>query len=147
MEATATSFPFSASLPKSSSSRRRSTSSPRVLALRRGGNHRPDRGGSRIVDEGMVVLRMRIREMKQMEKSYEAPIEWMGWERSHYEQYNSLVCEIVGLLQNQLMNTRPGLVIGALALILFSVASSSATLLIHAAGIAQWISSSLHGTV
>lgn len=145
MEATAISFPFSISISKSLPNLRgprRAAPSPRILALRRGGSE-GGRGGSRIVDEGMIVLRMRIREIQQFEKSYEAPPEWMEWERSHYDEYNSLVCKIVGFLQTQLVNSRPGLALGMLALIAFSTASSSATLLIHLLGIAQWISSAV----
>ncbi|OWM86253.1 uncharacterized protein LOC116212230 [Punica granatum] len=114
-----------------------------VLALRRGGNDR-GRGAGRIVDEGMVVLRKRIQEMKKFEKSYEASPQWMEWERSHYDEYNSMVCELMGFVQVKLMNLRPGLALGMLVLIILGMAISSAMLLIHLLEITKWISSKLY---
>ncbi|GAB4840365.1 hypothetical protein Ancab_021131 [Ancistrocladus abbreviatus] len=55
----------------------------RVLALRRE-SHEHDHGfeyNGRLVDENMIVLRMRIQEMKMMENNYEAPSDWMPWEK------------------------------------------------------------------
>ena len=64
----------------------------------------------KLVDEDMIVLRMRIHEIKMSEKSQAevAASDWMEWEKKYYgEDYDSDICEAVGLLQSRLMDTRP----------------------------------------
>ncbi|KAJ6318365.1 hypothetical protein OIU76_013828 [Salix suchowensis] len=80
----------------------------------------------RIVDENMIVLRKRIHEMKMAERNYEPPSNWMGWEKRYFTSYDSLICEMMGFLQSQLMETRPSLALGFIALISLSVSMSTA---------------------
>ncbi|XAR51487.1 hypothetical protein NMG60_11006127 [Bertholletia excelsa] len=89
----------------------------------------------RLVDENMIVLRVRIREMKMSEPGFEFPPEWTEWEKKFYEHYNMHVCEAVGFLQSVLMNTRPGLAIGVMALMAMSVPVSIVALVSLAFGL------------
>ncbi|KAJ4959834.1 hypothetical protein NE237_019744 [Protea cynaroides] len=101
-------------------------------------------GGNGTVDENMVVLRKRILEMKKMEKNHELPEDWMEWEKRYYEYYNSDVCEAVGLLQTQLMKSRPSMVLGMVALVTLSVPTSMFIVAFHLLEIAKWILSGIH---
>ncbi|XP_019235407.1 PREDICTED: uncharacterized protein LOC109215751 [Nicotiana attenuata] len=83
------------------------------------------------VDENMIILRKRIQEMKMIEKNYEPPTEWMDWEKNIYVNYNSSICEAMGLLQYLLMNTRPSLALGMVVLIALSVPTSTFFVLFH----------------
>ncbi|KAF7808789.1 uncharacterized protein G2W53_035532 [Senna tora] len=52
-----------------------------------------------MVDENMIILRMRIQEMKMMErKNYVAPSDWMEWEKQYHRsyEYDSMVMELKG---------------------------------------------------
>ncbi|XP_010916323.1 uncharacterized protein [Elaeis guineensis] len=80
--------------------------------------------GGGLVDENMAVLRRRIHEMRLAEKGHSPPSDWMEWEKRYYESYGSDVCEVVGLLQTFLMNTRPSLAIGLLVVLTLSVPTS-----------------------
>ncbi|KAJ6689598.1 hypothetical protein OIU85_005958 [Salix viminalis] len=80
----------------------------------------------RIVDENMIVLRKRIHEMKMAERNDEPPSNWMGWEKRYFTSYDSSICEMMGFLQSQLMETRPSLALGFIALISLSVSMSTA---------------------
>jgi len=91
----------------------------------------------RLVDEGMITLRKRIHEMNMIERNYEPPSDWMEWEKRYYTKYDSIICEAVGVLQTQLMNTRPGLALGAMALVAISVPTSSAVVLFHLVELAK----------
>ncbi|KAK2652377.1 hypothetical protein Ddye_012233 [Dipteronia dyeriana] len=79
-----------------------------------GGDYR-----ERIVNENMIVLRMRIRENKMLETRNEPPSNWMEWEKKYYANngYDEDVCEALGFLQNYLMNMRPSLALGSIALV------------------------------
>ncbi|EHA8591149.1 hypothetical protein COCNU_scaffold034687G000010 [Cocos nucifera] len=79
----------------------------------------------------MVVLRKRIHEMKAAEGSYEAPPEWMDWEKRCYASYGSDVSELVGMLQAFLLSTRPGLAFGLAALITVAVPASVMVMVFH----------------
>ncbi|KAK2971071.1 hypothetical protein RJ640_022626 [Escallonia rubra] len=103
---------------------RRNHSSNSALALKRDARDR-DHGGSRVVDENMIVLRKRLREMRTEEAKDEAPADWMEWEKDYYSSYNSDVCEAAGLLQHFLMETRPSLALGMVALVIISVMISA----------------------
>ncbi|KAK3024117.1 hypothetical protein RJ639_043576 [Escallonia herrerae] len=118
--------PFSGdvSRPRAGFYRRRNHSSNSVLALKRDAGDR-DHDGSRAVDENMIVLRKRIREMRTEQAKDEAPADWMEWEKGYYSSYNSDVCEAVGLLQHFLMETRPSLALGMVALAIISVMIST----------------------
>lgn len=113
--------------PKRASS---SSSSPRIFASRNEA-HDQNYNSGRLVDESMIVLRKRIHEMKMVEKNYEPPSDWMDWEKRYYTSYDSTICELMGFLQSQLMNTRPSLAFGMMALIILSVPTLSAVVLFH----------------
>ena len=95
--------------------------------------------GGRIVDENMILLRMRIRELKMSEMSQEPPAGWMEWEKKYYTQYDEDVCEAVGLLQSYLLSIRPSLALGMVALVILSVPFSAGVLFFHALEMAKAI--------
>ncbi|GAA0149782.1 hypothetical protein LIER_20141 [Lithospermum erythrorhizon] len=101
-----------------------------TLAVARRDHHSYNNNG-RQVDENMIVLRKRIHEMKIIERNYEPPAEWMDWEKNYYVNYDSIICDAMGMLQSQLMNTRPSLALGMLGLIAFSVPVSTSIVLFH----------------
>ncbi|XP_028779572.1 uncharacterized protein LOC114735952 [Neltuma alba] len=100
--------------------------------------------GGRMVDESMIILRKRIHEMKMIEKNYEPPEDWMDWEKRYYTSYDSMICEALGVLQTQLMNTRPSLALGMIALLAMSVPTSSAFLLYHLVELCKQILGGIH---
>ncbi|XP_058087613.1 uncharacterized protein LOC131234697 [Magnolia sinica] len=100
-----------------------------VFVARNGAHDRSS--GGRLVDENMIVLRKRIHEMKMIERNYEPPAGWMDWEKRYYTCYDSDVCHVVGLLQTMLMNTRPSLGIGLMALVALSVPTSTVLIIFH----------------
>ena len=76
----------------------------------------------------MIVLRMRIHDLKKVESNHEpnVPEKWMEWEKLYYQQsYSSDITEGIGMLQLMLMETRSSLALGMLALILFCLAAST----------------------
>ncbi|XP_009358920.2 uncharacterized protein LOC103949526 [Pyrus x bretschneideri] len=90
----------------------------------------PDNYDGRLVDEDMIVLRMRIHDTEMLqEDNHQPPSNWMRWEKQYYAHYNSDICKGVGLLQSQLMNTRPSVALGMLALVTISVPISTAALM------------------
>lgn len=105
-----------------------------INASTAGGKHQHGRRdyGGRIVDENMILLRMRIRELKMLETSQEPPASWMGWEKKYYTHYDEDVYEAVGLLQSYLMSVRPSLALGMAALFMLSVPFSAGLLFFHA---------------
>ncbi|XP_057505814.1 uncharacterized protein LOC130789098 [Actinidia eriantha] len=99
-----------------------------------------DYGGGRVVDENMIVLRMRIRQAEMSEGRHEVLSNWMEWEKKYYAQYyNEDVCEGVGLLQSFLMDTRPCLALGMGAILALSVPISSFVVIAHAIEVAKWV--------
>lgn len=81
----------------------------------------------RVVDENMIVLRMRIRDIKMAESNdrQDIPENWMEWEKRYYHQsYRSDITKGIGILQIMLMETRPSLALGMFAFVLFSVSFS-----------------------
>lgn len=64
------------------------------------------------------------------ERNYEPPKNWMEWEKKYYTNYESDVCEVVGMLQSILMNTRPCVAIGFMLFILFSLPTSCILILV-----------------
>ncbi|KAL2324195.1 hypothetical protein Fmac_023253 [Flemingia macrophylla] len=97
--------------------------------------------GGRLVDESMIILRKRIHEMNMIERNYEPPSDWMDWEKRYYTSYDSFICQVVGVLQTQLMNTRPSFALGAMALVAITVPASTAVLFFHLLHFAQALSS------
>lgn len=85
----------------------------------------------KLVDENMIILRMRIREIEMVETKTKAHSDWTEWEKKYFENYGSDVCDAVGLLQRMLMNTRPALAVGILALFMLSMSMSMSLLMIH----------------
>lgn len=115
-------------------SNRKNGASTRILAIRRDGKGEKDRHDHKLVDENMIVLKMRIREMTTKEQENRAtppPEHWMGWEKEWYKSYDNDVYELVGLLQNLLMDTRPSLAIGVIALLILSVSTPLAVVLTY----------------
>ncbi|XP_027367252.1 uncharacterized protein LOC113873355 [Abrus precatorius] len=98
----------------------------------------------RLVDESMIVLRKRIHEMNMIERNYEPPSDWMDWEKRYYTNYDSVICEAMGVLQTQLMNTRPSLALGAMALVAMSVPTSTAVVLFHLVELSKTLLSGFH---
>ncbi|EXB65615.1 hypothetical protein L484_025881 [Morus notabilis] len=117
----------------------------RILASRRDhqANHHHNHhhnhymSSSRLVDENMIVLRKRIHEMKMVERNYEPPSDWMDWEKKYYTSYDSLICQMMGFLQSQMMNTRPSLALGMVVLVILSLPTSSVMVLFHLMGLAK----------
>ncbi|XP_020088960.1 uncharacterized protein LOC109710650 [Ananas comosus] len=118
---------FPCTLPRAISPRRRRPTASFSVPRRR------DRGGDS-VDEDLITLRKRIREMRDAERANDGgdddgdegllttTSDWTEWERQYYEeQYLSDVCEFVGLVQTLLMSTRPSVAVGSIALIGLSV--------------------------
>ncbi|XP_062107509.1 uncharacterized protein LOC133818573 [Humulus lupulus] len=110
-----------------------------------------DYGGSRLVDESMIVLRLRIQEIKQLEIDGDHKAdkngprsEWMEWEKQYFVYYIQDVYEGIALLQNYLMNIRPSLALGFLLLMMCSVPISSGFLLFHVVEITKQILSRLY---
>ncbi|KAH7533879.1 hypothetical protein FEM48_Zijuj04G0178500 [Ziziphus jujuba var. spinosa] len=87
--------------------------------------------GGRQVDESMIVLRRRIHEMKVLERNYEPPEEWMGWEKQCYGHYDEYVCKLVGVLQSFPLNSRPSLALCMLLLITMSVPASAVMIVLR----------------
>ena len=92
----------------------------------------------------MIVLRKRIHEMKMIEKNYEHPAHWMGWEKNCYTGYDEFICEAMGLLQAQLMKTRPSLVLGLAVLVGLSVPTSAAWVLVRFAEMTSGVLAGIH---
>ncbi|KAF8390031.1 hypothetical protein HHK36_024552 [Tetracentron sinense] len=105
--------------------------SSRVFAARKDSYDRNYDG--KLVDENMIVLRKRIHEMKMIEP----PSDWMEWEKQYYANYDSDICEAMGLLQSLLMKTRPSLALGMVALITLSVPASIVMVLFNFMEIAK----------
>ncbi|KAK8490061.1 hypothetical protein V6N13_005265 [Hibiscus sabdariffa] len=87
----------------------------------------------------MIVLRKRIHEMKMVERNYEPSADWMEWEKRYYTSYDSIICDVLGVLQSMLMNTRPSVVLGMVVLVVFSLPASAAFLVLHAADVIKRI--------
>ncbi|GJN37635.1 hypothetical protein PR202_gb26610 [Eleusine coracana subsp. coracana] len=67
--------------------RRSPAAATRCAALRRNTSGGRGQYGGALVDEGMSVLRRRIREARMVETNYEAPAEWAAWEKRYYPAY------------------------------------------------------------
>nr|GMD52002.1 uncharacterized protein LOC109151155 [Ipomoea batatas] len=121
-----------------------------AVAARRGDNNHQDHrcgGQNKMVDENMIVLRLRIKEMKALEGDdgdRTAEMHWMGWEKEYVKHYNEDVCEFVGLLQRFLMENRPALGLGLMAVVLGSVSLSTFVAIMHAMEMANGVLSHLN---
>ncbi|CAI9756021.1 unnamed protein product [Fraxinus pennsylvanica] len=110
--------------------RREKVCSPVFAVKKDAGNDKGHERG-RLVDENMILLRMRIHDMKMAEENHAPPANWMEWEKRWYVNYDSDVFEAVGLLQNLLMDSSPSLVLGMVALMILSGSTSLALLLFY----------------
>ncbi|XP_021735331.1 uncharacterized protein LOC110702001 [Chenopodium quinoa] len=92
-----------------------------------------DSGGGGMVDEDMIVLRLRIKELEMMEKGEEVcvPSNWFEWEKKHIIQFQGGVHGAIGFLQLVLMNSRPSLALGIMAYGILSVLFSNGLLTAH----------------
>ncbi|TKY50940.1 hypothetical protein E2542_SST22447 [Spatholobus suberectus] len=93
----------------------------------------------KLVDENMILLRMRIREIETVEMKGKAPSDWTEWEKKYFGNYDSEVYEAVGLLQRVLMNTRPCFAVGMLALVMLSMSMSMLQVVFHLLELAKGI--------
>ncbi|KAF7026915.1 hypothetical protein CFC21_039005 [Triticum aestivum] len=104
-----------------------------LLALqrrtRRCGASGQDHYGGALVDEGMAVLRRRIREARMAETNYEAPAGWADWEKRYYPAYVSDVSALAGALQLLAMGTKPGVAAAVAAMLLAGVPISALAVL------------------
>lgn len=117
---------FSSTKSKDSNCKKSFSSVP-IMASKRENNF-----GGKLVDESMIILRKRIHEMNMIENNYEAPSNWMEWEKSCYStNYDSIICETMRILQTKLMNTRPSVAFGAMAFVAISVPVSSFLVFVH----------------
>ncbi|PIN26005.1 hypothetical protein CDL12_01284 [Handroanthus impetiginosus] len=107
----------------SPSVRRKRASKFPIIATKR------DANDHKLVDENMIVLRIRIQELKMREQENNRAARSYEWEKKWYKNYESDVYEGIGLLQMLMMNTRPSLVLGVLVLLVFSASTSLALVL------------------
>ncbi|XP_057422970.1 uncharacterized protein LOC130716933 [Lotus japonicus] len=127
--------------PRSGNLLRRRTPFVSAASKRDAYGHHHNYGG-KLVDENMIILRMRIREIEMVDMKTNAPSDWTEWEKNYLEHYGSDVCEAVGMLQRLLMNMRPGLAVGMLALVMMSMTMSMSMLVFHLVELAKGITSS-----
>jgi len=85
----------------------------------------------KMVDENMILLRMRIREIEMVEMKGKAGSDWSEWEKKYFQNYDSEVCEAVGLLQRLLINTRPSFALVTFALLMLATSMSIFQLFFH----------------
>ncbi|CAL4964901.1 unnamed protein product [Urochloa decumbens] len=121
----------------------RRRSAARCAAFRRSPSGGRGQYGGALVDEGMSVLRRRIREARMAETNYEAPAGWAAWEKRYYPAYVADVSGVVGALQLALMGTRPSVAIAVAALVLASVPVSAAAALHQLAMVAEAVMQSV----
>ncbi|KAH6784663.1 hypothetical protein C2S52_009622 [Perilla frutescens var. hirtella] len=103
--------------------------------------------GKSVDDQSMIVLRMRIKKMKAIEGGEGAatpPSEWKEWERRVFTHYHEGVCDSVEMLQAFLMNTRPSVAVGMLALIAMAVPFSSSVVVVNALKVAKGLLAGSH---
>ncbi|KAH7516394.1 hypothetical protein FEM48_Zijuj10G0130400 [Ziziphus jujuba var. spinosa] len=140
--------PISDSSGKTVDFRKRASSTRICASSRRSSSEANDQNyyssSSRLVDENMIVLRKRIHEMKMVERNYEPPSDWNEWEKKYYTSYDSFVCQALGVLQSQMMNTRPSLALGMMGLILLSVPMSTTMILFRLMEIANGVLAGVH---
>lgn len=86
-----------------------------------------------MVDEDMIVLRLRIKELEMMEKGEKVcvPSNWFEWEKKYYMQFQSGICREIGYMQLFLMNSRPSFGMGIIGFVVSSVLISNVLLIFH----------------
>ncbi|WVY97070.1 hypothetical protein V8G54_029221 [Vigna mungo] len=93
----------------------------------------------KMVDDNMILLRMRIREIEMLETKGKASSDWNEWEKKYFQNYDSDVCEAVGVLQRVLMNTRPSFALAIFTLLMLTTSMSMLQLAFHLVGFAKGI--------
>ncbi|XP_047165377.1 uncharacterized protein LOC124834671 [Vigna umbellata] len=93
----------------------------------------------KMVDDNMILLRMRIREIETLETKGKDSSDWNEWEKKYFQNYDSDVCEAVGVLQRVLMNTRPSFALATFALLMLTTSMSMLQLAFHLVGYAKGI--------
>ncbi|CAA2996579.1 mediator of RNA polymerase II transcription subunit [Olea europaea subsp. europaea] len=99
------------------------------------------------VDESMSVLRLHIKKMKVLESSrtsQKPSSDWMEWEKRIFTRYQEDVCEAMALLQTYLMNTRPSVALGVLALVAMSIPLSSSRAMVNVLKITKGLLEGCH---
>ncbi|KAG9129749.1 hypothetical protein Leryth_015447 [Lithospermum erythrorhizon] len=120
-----------------------------VKAMKSGDHHHHHHNHyeGRLVDENMIILRVRIKKMKMSQRNGRRgpPENWMEWEKKYFgEQYHEDVCEVVGLLQVLLMNTRPSLALGVMLVLALTLPISTYIVMHNTSDIVQEFVSKLH---
>ncbi|KAK9063697.1 hypothetical protein SSX86_017569 [Deinandra increscens subsp. villosa] len=95
-----------------------------------------DGSSGKMVDENMIVLRERIRQMKQVGggDGDRLPDNWMKWEKAYTCSgcYYSDVYEAVAFLQRFLIESRPSVAVGLVVLFVFGGSMAGLT-------VVQWL--------
>ena len=99
------------------------------------------------VDESMIVLRLRIRDIEMKKMKEEEEIEegghwWriMDWERRYWRNnYASDIYHVVGLFQTLLMETRPCVAFGILLVLFFTLSFSMSFSFLHLVDLGKYI--------
>ncbi|CAO2160846.1 unnamed protein product [Urochloa humidicola] len=119
-----------------------------VRCHRRSSSRRDDAefscSGGRLVDEGMLILRRRIHEMRAAERGWEPPEEWAAWEKEWYGTYDADVCGFLAAVQEFLVTSRPGVGVGILAVLALAVPASAFVLVSHLLDASRAVVSNLH---
>ncbi|XP_073053924.1 uncharacterized protein [Primulina eburnea] len=140
-----TSALLTSSIPRMvETNRRRRHTNLMVTFAKRRDIHDQNFGGRNIVDENMIVLRKRIREMGMVEKDEEPPAGWMDWEKDIYPSYDMIICDAMRFLQWYLMETRPSFALGIIGLIALSVPISTAVVVLNLLELSRGVLSAVH---
>ncbi|XP_075524178.1 uncharacterized protein LOC142556597 [Primulina tabacum] len=124
--------------------RRRRRTNLTITSAKRREIHDQNFGGRNIVDENMIVLRKRIREMGMVERDDEPPAGWMDWEKDIYPSYDMIICDAMRFLQWYLMETRPCFALGIIGLIALSVPISTAVVVLNLLELSRGVLSAVH---
>ncbi|GKC89953.1 hypothetical protein Tco_1150602 [Tanacetum coccineum] len=110
----------------------------RMMAFKKDGR------SGKMVDENMIVLRERIRKMEEIE--YDGgdnglPNNWMEWEKTYVfsGSYHANVYDVIAFLQRLLMETRPSVALGMVAVLAFG--GSATTIMVL-----QWLLNMVQGS-
>ncbi|PIN08261.1 hypothetical protein CDL12_19180 [Handroanthus impetiginosus] len=108
-----------------------------------------DQSEGKSVDENMIVLKMRIKKLKALETNNTnqgsvQSSDWKEWEKKVFTRYHEGVCDTMELLQAYLMNTRPSVALGILALVAMSVPLSSSVVMANVLKVAKGLLAGCH---
>jgi len=74
-----------------------------------------------------------------LEMKTKASSDWNEWEKKYFQNYDSDVCDAVGVLQRVLMKTRPSFALATFALLMLTMSMATLQLLFHLVGFAKGI--------